>query len=414
LPILVPLSQFGTRMYGGKDAASARYIFTKFNKRINNIIYPPQDFPNLQYTESEGKRTEPVFYCPIIPTAVLESTEIPAHGWKLKTWARNVHDVINNVRFMINTEDHSRLFKMRPDTYGWRGRIGNIGGYEASFGDYEYDEDRNKLIVTELPLRIWTRPYISMLEDKAEADERIIDKVTDKSNDNVVRIEVDLKPGAMGVLDNLGTVFSNGIEEYFQLREKMSTDLNYLGVNKEVIEFRSYDDIVRYWFPFRQEQYKLRIERTLIILNLELEVLKSKYKYVTSGIVISKISAKMQDNMLQEAGFTMYNTSALSANKNIHTRDLYNAITVHNASYEYLLVISDSKKSTEAIEKLAAEIVEKENEIKKYIELSSRGRFPGAEIWLQELDMLEAEIKIGRPTKWLYEDTKKYKFKTRA
>jgi DNA topoisomerase-2 len=412
LPPLVPLSQFGTRMYGGKDAASARYIFTKFNKRINNIIYPPEDFPNLQYTESEGKCTEPVCYYPIIPMAILESTEIPAHGWKLKTWARNVHDVINNVKFMINSEDHSRLFKMRPDTYGWRGRIGNISGVEASFGEYIYDSETNKLIITELPLRVWTRPYVNMLEDKSESDDRIIDKVTDKSNDNVVRIEVDLKPGAMSILDELGTIFTDGVEEYFQLREKMNADLNYLGINKEVIEFKNYDDIMRYWFPYRQDQYRMRIERNLIILNLELEVMKSKYKYINSGINVSRMSKKAQDEVLSEANYVRYNTGALRANKHIPTHILRDTILTHNASYEYLLVVSDSKKSTEAIEKLATKISDKENEIKKYIELSSRGRFPGAEIWLQELDMLEVEIKIGRPTKWLYEDKKKkYKFK---
>ena len=39
---LLPLGQFGTRLEGGKDSASERYIFTKLNK-ITRAIFPKQD-----------------------------------------------------------------------------------------------------------------------------------------------------------------------------------------------------------------------------------------------------------------------------------------------------------------------------------------------------------------------------------
>ena len=39
---LKPNGQFGTRMLGGKDSASPRYIFTQLNE-ITNLIFNPKD-----------------------------------------------------------------------------------------------------------------------------------------------------------------------------------------------------------------------------------------------------------------------------------------------------------------------------------------------------------------------------------
>jgi len=42
LNMLMPIGQFGTRMNGGKDYASSRYIFTNLNE-ITRLIYPEED-----------------------------------------------------------------------------------------------------------------------------------------------------------------------------------------------------------------------------------------------------------------------------------------------------------------------------------------------------------------------------------
>ena len=45
---LLPLGQFGTRLQGGKDHASERYIFTMLNP-ITKYIYKEADLPVLNY-----------------------------------------------------------------------------------------------------------------------------------------------------------------------------------------------------------------------------------------------------------------------------------------------------------------------------------------------------------------------------
>ena len=51
--LLQPNGQFGTRLQGGKDAASPRYIFTKLAE-ITRYIFPKSDDDILEYLEDDG------------------------------------------------------------------------------------------------------------------------------------------------------------------------------------------------------------------------------------------------------------------------------------------------------------------------------------------------------------------------
>ena len=53
--LLEPNGQFGTRIMGGGDAASSRYIHTELNK-LTQTIYPKEDMPLLDYVEDDGLR----------------------------------------------------------------------------------------------------------------------------------------------------------------------------------------------------------------------------------------------------------------------------------------------------------------------------------------------------------------------
>jgi DNA topoisomerase-2 len=51
--LLLPNGQFGSRNLGGKDHASARYIFTQLNK-VARYIFPEPDDHSLTYVEEDG------------------------------------------------------------------------------------------------------------------------------------------------------------------------------------------------------------------------------------------------------------------------------------------------------------------------------------------------------------------------
>ena len=54
-----PNGQFGTRLMGGKDSASERYIFTKLNQ-ITYKIFKKEDQQVLTYLEDDGDPVEPI------------------------------------------------------------------------------------------------------------------------------------------------------------------------------------------------------------------------------------------------------------------------------------------------------------------------------------------------------------------
>ena len=68
--LFVPNGQFGSRIQGGKDSASERYIFTQLSK-LTRILYPEADDAVLNYLDDDGQPVEPVYYVPILPMILI-------------------------------------------------------------------------------------------------------------------------------------------------------------------------------------------------------------------------------------------------------------------------------------------------------------------------------------------------------
>ncbi|KAF5736455.1 DNA topoisomerase 2-like [Tripterygium wilfordii] len=71
ISLLQPNRQFGTRNMGGKDHASARYLYTQLSP-ITRFLFPRDDDRLLNYLSEDGQTIEPSWYMPIIPTVVRE------------------------------------------------------------------------------------------------------------------------------------------------------------------------------------------------------------------------------------------------------------------------------------------------------------------------------------------------------
>ena len=56
--VLLLTGQFGTRLHGGKDSASPRYIFTSLAK-LTRHLFNPYDDRLLNYLNEEGDSIEP-------------------------------------------------------------------------------------------------------------------------------------------------------------------------------------------------------------------------------------------------------------------------------------------------------------------------------------------------------------------
>ena len=109
--LLEPNGQFGTRIMGGGDAASSRYIHTELNK-LSTFIYPKEDFPLLEYVEDDGLSVEPYYYVPIIPMVLVNGMTGIGTGFSTNIPCFNPKDICKNIRNILNDDDFDRYGTM--------------------------------------------------------------------------------------------------------------------------------------------------------------------------------------------------------------------------------------------------------------------------------------------------------------
>lgn len=117
VPLLVPSGQFGTRLQGGKDAASARYIFTRLS-RYARLLFPEDDDHLLKYLDDDGFPIEPEYYVPVIPLLLVNGAEGVGTGWSSKVPSYNPLAIIANIRRLL---DQSDMLELTPFYRGFRG-----------------------------------------------------------------------------------------------------------------------------------------------------------------------------------------------------------------------------------------------------------------------------------------------------
>lgn len=72
--LLLPNGQYGTRDQGGKDHASARYIYTE-PALISRAVLHPSDDALLNAQKEDGQLIEPEFYMPVLPLVLVNGAE---------------------------------------------------------------------------------------------------------------------------------------------------------------------------------------------------------------------------------------------------------------------------------------------------------------------------------------------------
>eukprot|EP00754_Rhynchopus_humris_P009141 Rhum_TRINITY_DN13939_c0_g1::Rhum_TRINITY_DN13939_c0_g1_i3::g.65630::m.65630/K03164/TOP2; DNA topoisomerase II len=83
VPLLEPLGQFGTRLAGGSDHASARYISTRLSPLVR-MLFREEDDELLEMRTEEGREIEPVTYVPILPMVLVNGANGIGSGYSCK------------------------------------------------------------------------------------------------------------------------------------------------------------------------------------------------------------------------------------------------------------------------------------------------------------------------------------------
>jgi DNA topoisomerase-2 len=203
--ILQPIGQFGTRLQGGKDAASPRYIFTQLSPLAKDI-FNPKDAPLLNTLFDDSQRIEPEYYVPLIPMVLVNGADGIGTGWMTKIPNFNPREIVANIRRMIEGQDPVR---MKPWYKGFQGEIVEISGQKyACNGEVSILHHGRDIEITELPVGTWTQTYKeSVMEVYSNGTDKIpalINDYKEYHTDTTVKFLVSMKEDQFRKHENEG------------------------------------------------------------------------------------------------------------------------------------------------------------------------------------------------------------------
>ena len=356
--LLEPNGQFGTRLQGGKDHASERYIFTRLS-HITRNIFPPEDDAILKYLDDDGQMVEPVYYVPIIPMILVNGAVGIGTGFSTKIPCYDPKTLINIVRNKIKDPQYQLEEDIFPAYKNFKGYIDKIGDdkYQTN-GVYEIGPGGKSIIVTELPIGTWNEDYLVFLEKLLNAKNSVLKDYNDKSTDKDVYIELIL---AKKIKDA-------NIPSVFKLQTTISTtNMNLFNEQEQLVPYKKINDIINNFMDVRQKTYVERKEYIINNLEHEIMIITNKYKYIieilNDTIDLRKKSSQQINEMLNKKEYDLI-----------------------DKSYNYLIKMPMDSVNIENVERLKNEVDEKNKQLNILKETTIQ------EMWLSELVRLEKSI----------------------
>jgi len=367
--LLEPIGMFGSRMEGGKDAASARYIHTKLNP-LTYKIYRKDDFDILEYLDDDGTPVEPKWYLPIIPMLLVNGSEGIGTGYSTKIPCYNPMDIVNNIYKLMNGEE---MLEMVPWYHHFKGTINKVedNRYEISGICDQIDEDT--VAITELPVGVWTTPYKNSLEplmyDKKSKTGLILEKA-EYNSDYAVNFVLKFSDKKL-----IRLMMTNNLIAKLKLIKKLSTGNMYAyDSTGQLKKYRTPLEIIKEFYNTRLMLYTKRKAYMIDKFLRELDILKYRKLFV-EGVAIKKniiVLNKSKGNIIEQ--LTKLKFPVLGKEK-------------EGPSYNYLLNMAISSLTEEKIKEIQEEYDNKEKELEMIRSMKE------IDMWKNELNEFVDEYK---------------------
>jgi DNA topoisomerase-2 len=265
IQLLLPKGQFGTRLMGGKDAASPRYIFTQLSAEADKLFHKDDD-PLLTYLEDDGTPIEPVYFVPTLPLVLINGTTGIGTGYSTQVPCYNPIDIRANVTRLLNGQEQ---VPMTPWYHGFKGTITEESpgtGKYTTRGTYN-TLAKDTVEITELPIGTWTNDYKEFIDGMLVNNE--IKGYENHSTETDVRFVIKLN------------VDSNICEKKFKLTSTVNTtNMHLFDANKQIQLYESPEAIVADFVKLRLKYYTARKEHLLKTWNASLGELSEKYRFI--------------------------------------------------------------------------------------------------------------------------------------
>jgi DNA topoisomerase-2 len=380
--LLIPSGQFGTRLQGGKDSASERYIFTFLNN-ITRSIFPAVDDNILKYLDDDGQIVEPLFYAPIIPMVLVNGTKGIGTGFSTDIMCYNPINIIDYLKAkLLNNLEATSCADFIPYYEGFQGTITRIS--ESSAGNSKYlikgkyeTIGVDKIRVTELPVGLWTDDFKAHLESLTETSDAsgkkvvpIIKDFDDMCKDTSVDFTIQLNKGVLAELSSAATDHGcNALEKTLKLYTTgSSSNMHLFDANDKLKKYANVADIIDDYYTTRLELYGTRKTYLVKAISQDVSLLSNKAKYIQEvihdTIDLRKKTKDQVNEMLLKKGYDQLGK---------------------DADFKYLTKMAMDSVTEENVARLLKEHGDKVAELEK-IQLTTIQT-----MWLTELETLRSE-----------------------
>ena len=297
--LLVPNGQFGSRIQGGSDSSSPRYIYTLLSC-LTKLIFREDDSCVLNYLNEDGLVIEPEYYIPIIPMILVNGGVGIGTGFSTNVPQFNPEDIINSCMKICNKikeekikikkkEDIVEIYnliqniddeELTPYYLGYNGSIyKNEKGMYESKGIYEWIND-STVLITELPIGIWTEDYKEFLESIITNNQYNLKSFESHYTAKNVKFILNFAAGSRATLDSK-------FETCFKLISTKNLSINNMHLYSDKGAIKKYNNtssIIKEWCKVRIEKYYERKEFQVKKLEKDYNQLSAKIRFIIDVI----------------------------------------------------------------------------------------------------------------------------------
>jgi DNA topoisomerase-2 len=372
--LFMPNGQFGTRLQGGKDSASERYIFTQLNK-ITRSIFQQVDDNVLDYLNDDGLLVEPIYYAPIIPMVLVNGSKGIGTGFSTDIMCYNPLQIIAYLQNKLLSLGNDNI-EFVPYYEGFKGQISKISDEKFLIKGLYEKIAVDKIKVTELPVGYWTEDFKELLEGLIDPGvdkdgkklSAVIKDYDDMSKDTNVDFTITFTKGKLEELEGLkGDYGCNGLEKVLKLyTTNTTTNMHLFDANDTLHKYEKVSEIIDAYYEVRLKLYGTRKDYMIDALEKELVLLSNKAKYIQENlngtIDLRKKKKEQVIAMLEEKGYDKIGD---------------------DEEYKYLVKMPMDSVTEENVEKLLKDKGNKETELETIKNTSVY------QMWKSELDTLK-------------------------
>ncbi|KAF4321418.1 hypothetical protein BBO99_00001229 [Phytophthora kernoviae] len=417
LPLLYPSGQFGTRLQGGKDAASPRYIFTLLQK-YTRLLFPEEDDALLRYADDDGFPVEPVHYVPIIPMLLVNGAEGIGTGWSSSIPCHHPIQVIDNLLKLLDAEESGedksdvQLTPMTPWTKGFSGDIRQTSSHLFVSRGNVQQVNTSTLRITELPVGKWVEDYKKYLWDLV--GKKAIRSFSEHHSERDVRFDISMTRSDLAKYaedaakdensDCAGD--SEALIKLLRLEAPVSwSNMHAFNANGQLVKYDTSEAILRDFYDIRRDLYAKRKQHLEQRQSKDVLRLSNRIRFIQEvslgslqQILKERIPKAELVQLLQENGFSP--ASAFKEEALDHVGSLGLAAVGHveddavekvvaigaSEEYDYLLNTSLMNFTKEFADRLQKDHDTKQDKLQQLQAMTP------AQIWRHELEQLPSDV----------------------